>query len=581
MPRQRLRDWPLRVYVYGARLFDRSTPPTWPAPLRQVVGAQHDLWNACHAAWGRNRAQYEALMQQNTALEPLYAARDTARAAVQACRQTGATQRQHARQRHYPGWQTDQAALAEATATLTTATQTLRTAEAAYRTAIKPQLTALLDALAQEVHALGQAAPLAWYNERQVTEAFLRAVQGFLARRGGPPQPRRALTQAHVTYHFTNGGLPWDGLFTGATGMVQIDPLRPDDRRGWSPVYLRISDTATLTFTATQLTRQPPAGAIIKGVELVGREVLRPFAGRPGRWNWSFHVVCEIPPAALTPVARPGRGTAALDLGWRVREDGVRLGMLYDGTTYTELVYPAALLAHWRHAHALQEALSKGHEACKAALTALWETTPLPPDVDPRGAGWAQVGQSGLLRLAQAVTALPAALPSRTATLAVLTPWQRRTAARWREWRGLVGRLERARDHLYATLSAQLCREYAHLTLEALDVRALAATPTPDTRPPRLQASQQYRQLLAPGRFRQRLRLTAEREGTVLVEVSPALSTRTCPVCAAVLTADQLAAQGGELHLVCPHGHAYEQDRAAALWLWRRATAGAAPDGTP
>src|SRR2546422_2870952 len=36
--------------------------------------------------------------------------------------------------------------------------------------------------------------------------------------------------------------------------------------------------------------------SLIKGVELVGRETLRPFAGKPGRWRWMLYVLCEIPP---------------------------------------------------------------------------------------------------------------------------------------------------------------------------------------------------------------------------------------------------------------------------------------------
>src|SRR2546428_261267 len=78
MQRKRRDDrqtWHYRVYAYGATLRQDSAPPRWPDALRRVVFAQRDLWNACHAAWEKNRAGYETLMAQADALLPLREAR--------------------------------------------------------------------------------------------------------------------------------------------------------------------------------------------------------------------------------------------------------------------------------------------------------------------------------------------------------------------------------------------------------------------------------------------------------------------------------------------------------------------------
>src|SRR6266705_524039 len=223
MQRKRKEDrqsWLYRVYKFGATLHDLSPPAKWPESLRQVVRAQRDLWNACHAAWDTNRQQYEDLMTQGEALTPLREARDVALAGLADVQARITAGRQGSRTRAYAGSVPDQDTLRAARTRLTQAKDTLTLAEIAYRNAIRPQLTALLDALWQRVHDLGQESPLAWYNERQVTDSFRNCVERFLRRQGGPPQPKRPLTSAHLTYHFTGPPLTWEQLLLGKSSMI-------------------------------------------------------------------------------------------------------------------------------------------------------------------------------------------------------------------------------------------------------------------------------------------------------------------------------------------------------------------------
>jgi hypothetical protein len=579
MQRKRKDDrqqWGYRVYQYGARLLQGQTPPQWPEPLREVVFAQRDLWQACHAAWQRNRDQYEALMGAGQELEPLRQARDQARQQGDAIRQRINAQRQASRRRFYDGWQADQALLDATLLALRQATDALKRAERAYRDQIRPQLTALLEQLWQEVHALGQASPLAWYNERQVTEAFRQTVERFLKRLGGPPQPRRHLTTAHLTYHFTGPPLTWEQLLGGKTAMIRFDPVpdwvwdeafNVDARRRASRTqgYLRISDLHTLPFRVT-LQRRPPQGALIKGVELVGRETLRPFAGRPGRWTWTLSVLCELPPLPF-PRGRAEVPVAALDLNWRrLADDRLRVGMVYDGHGHTPLYFPAAFVQRQRYGQALQKEGASALARCKADLLQRWQTQPLPPELDPRGPGWAQMGQGGLLRLLRQVEALPPALPSRTPTLLILQSWAQRAGKLAREWRGLLGRLDRAKAAWYAVTAKALCTRYSQIAIEALALKRMAEAAD---QAPRLQWSQQYRQLVGLAAFLQRLRHTAQREGVAVVEVDPAWSTLECPSCG-----DRLQDQTGELVLICPQGHPYDVDEGAAQVLYSRAFPG-------
>src|SRR5919199_4427513 len=103
--------WSHRVYQYKATLQEQSSPAQWPEALRAVVCAQRALWNACQAAWERNRTQYEALMAQGDTLMPLREARDQLLAHVTAAERQRKAHRHAARTRAYPGAEQDHQAL--------------------------------------------------------------------------------------------------------------------------------------------------------------------------------------------------------------------------------------------------------------------------------------------------------------------------------------------------------------------------------------------------------------------------------------------------------------------------------------
>ena len=580
MQRERKADrqaWSYCVYQYKATLRVQSSPAQWPDALRAVVCAQRDLWNACQAAWERNRTQYEALMAQGDTLRPLREARDQALAQVTEAGRHLKAHRQAARTRTYPGAEQDHHALVAAREQLRQVQDTLRLAEIAYRDHIRPQLTALLATLWQEVHALGQGAPLPWYNERQVTEAFRHTVERFLKHLGGPPRPKRRLEQAHLTYRFTGPPLTWEQLLEDKTSMIRLDPLERWARPGRRPNaftmgHLRITDTDTVTF-GVWLHRRPPDGALIKGVDLVGRECARGWGAHQPRWAWTFSVLCEIPPRDHGPereqAPHMGAQSAALDLNWRIMDDDrIRVGMVFDGQTHTPLYFPSHLVQRWRFAQGLQQDIAAALARCKATLGDLWQECPLPPDLDPRGAGWVQTGQGGLLRLLTQVEALPPTVPSRQPTLIVLTAWATRTGKLWYEWRALTRHLERAKAAWYAATAKQLCRQYRQLAVEALDLKRMAEQ---EDLAPRLAQSQQYRQLVGLGAFLQRLAHTAQREAVQVLKVDPADTTRTCPRCGTILTKEQFEVQHGEQFLSCPQGCRYDMDIGAAIELHRRA----------
>jgi len=236
--------------------------------------------------------------------------------------------------------------------------------------------------------------------------------------------------------------------------------------------------------------------------------------------------------------------------------------MVYDGTSYTPLYFPAQLVRRWRYCQDLQNDISAQLERCKDTLKRVWDETPLPPDIDPRGAGWVQTGQGGLFRLLRAATELPPALPSRQPTLDVLERWAQRTGKLWREWRGVSNHLDRAKAAWYSVEAKRLCTQYQTIALEALDLKRMAESKEQASR---LSNSQKYRQLVGLGAFLLRLTHTAQREGVTLVKVDPAGTTNTCALCGSAVE------QTGEAFLACAHGHRLDTDVNASQIIYRRA----------
>jgi len=264
------------------------------------------------------------------------------------------------------------------------------------------------------------------------------------------------------------------------------------------------------------------------------------------------------------PAAEKSR-TAALDLNWRILDDDrIRVGMLFDGASYTPLYFPAEFVRRWRYAQDLQNDIAAQLERCKDTLKRVWDETPLPPDIDPRGAGWVQTGQGGLLRLLRAVEALPPALVCRQPTLEALTRWATRTGKLWREWRGLTARLDRAKAAWYSITAKQFCMQYQAIAIEDLDLRQMAERHDQSLR---LKHSQKYRQLVGLGAFLLRLTHTAQREGVRLVKIDPAGTTNTCAVCGSSVE------QTGEIFLECTQGHRFDTDRSASQIIFTRAFA--------
>ena len=147
MPRRRLRDWPIRVYTYGARLGPAACHERWPGALAQVVEAQHALWNQYVACFERHREHYEALVLAQEALAPLRSAMEAAQAQYNASQQAETSARQRYCRTQHPEAVPLRRATEEARMHAHAARQAYRAAMAAHRDQLRPQHIALLDTL--------------------------------------------------------------------------------------------------------------------------------------------------------------------------------------------------------------------------------------------------------------------------------------------------------------------------------------------------------------------------------------------------------------------------------------------------
>jgi hypothetical protein len=544
------------VYQYGIRLPGIQTWGDLPEAVRTEAAAQRTLWNALVEASARWQAQYRASLAQvaEVATHDARAAacaqvRDQALTALKAARQ-------RLRRRTHPELERLQAEYERARTALGEAYAELKAA----RTTARAQLTAALKdqqkrSLA-EMQQLTRTCPAHWSNAEFVLNSFLAAV-GRVLKQGG--ELRRKLgrpREVHFQHRFTGGGVPAARLF-GRSTRVQLElpaahepnHVRPPRTHG----SFRVAGAA-LPFEI-RLHRPLPEGAFCKAVALVGREVVgtgfrqrRDGSPRylPARWQWSLCISLEVPPTPST-VQAPTESVAAVELGYRVWEEGVRVGVLVDATGHTEaLLLPAPLVRQWRYRRELQEEADRLLEDTKAKLRALPPDDALPEEARTLITYLATIRAGGLWRLLRLVEHTP------SASAPLLRHWADRSTRLWHEARGVERRYLARRDTLYRTWALRICQQYRKIAIKKLPLKRIAEAEEKD---PRLQAAAKYRQLAAVSRLLVTLKHAAAKTGTELVEKDPGSLPRTCAECGAIV-----AEKTGEVYVNCPHGHRWDQD---------------------
>lgn len=240
-------------------------------------------------------------------------------------------------------------------------------------------------------------------------------------------------------------------------------------------------------------------------------------------YHESWHLVYVVETGHAEAPTRIGARSVAVDLGWSVHGDGLRVARWEgnDGLS-GDVILPGDMirgfdrvddLASIRKKHFLSEKdqliewLSGGESAPdplreKCATLAQWESPYRlcalmdawhRQDPEKEFAGWPVEGETALL----------------------LQGWARREHHLANEQTNLRRRLLARREHLYGCVAAQLCRDYDEIVMDDIDLGKLARRTPGETK---WDDARRNRVRAAVSELRLRILSTARREGVRIVE---------------------------------------------------------------
>lgn len=343
---------------------------------------------------------------------------------------------------------------------------------------------------------------------------------------------------------------------------VQIDPV-PDDtyqrrrhhRRIASRTKVRIrvgsnADRSPVWAEFPVIIHRPlPADGVIKWTWVQRRKVGL-------RFEYKLNVALESE-TFRTPSQPCGKGTVAVDLGWRNLLDDkceptgeIRVAyLLDDGGHEEQVLVPAKVPTGLAKVDDLRSIRDKNFDAARALLlswlgevhvettstSSAW-TVALGVAVRARTlrslAQWRAIG-----KLAGFVNAWERdRFPNDEAIMVTLQTWakQDRHLLAW-EASQRDRRINHRREE-YRKLAARLARAYATIVLEKFDLTAPEVNekkPTEEGIPSDGKNQRSTKRIAAPGELRDGIKKAAAKYGARIVEVDPAYSTQTCADCGA------------------------------------------------
>jgi Putative transposase DNA-binding domain len=401
---------------------------------------------------------------------------------------------------------------------------------------------------------------LNWECKDDLRDRFVKAcVAAAKLARGSPHKPpgwprAKQRLEVSIMHRYTGGGAEPKTLFSSRSKRLSMTLLPNIDESGRNVCCgnFGLGETA-MPFT---MVMHRPIGEtdIIKSVRLVGE------------WSvalqWDFYLVIQVehPPV---PVATLPIGRCAIDVGWRSMGEYYRVGMLYDGTEYSEIQCPKqyanrSVKRHndrcgkmdWmiripeNHADVreLQAARDDKLNECKARVLAAMGKAPV---------GFAKMGKRGLIRL----HADPEADATVVGIIADYLSWD---YYRHRIQTAAIKRMERSRTKRYETLANSICKKYGQVTVEGLDVKAMAEKKDKGYA---LSQADRGRQIVAPASFLKVLKQVASRLGVEVIEKQAAYSTIKCDC-------GNLMKPTSKTMIDCECGNSVDQDKHAAKNLF-------------
>jgi transposase len=316
----------------------------------------------------------------------------------------------------------------------------------------------------------------------------------------------------------------------GEGGYVRIDavpdeawssPIRGERRRlSKTRLWFRVGSEGRKPVWAVfpmTMHRPLPPESRIKWVHLIRERI-----GTQYRYSVNFAV--EYP---SEPVIETGEGTVAIDIGWRLMEDGLRVAYWYDSQGKEgELKLPLRILTALQKCDDIRSIRDDNFNKTKAELCGLLPWMELPEWFQKDTATlhlWRSTGRLAALALKWRDNRFDGDAEA----YETMGAWRKRDKHLLDYEANLRDKTLTHRREIYRVFASELREKYDTVILEAFDLRDIAEQPEPEEGPKEHTGSRTRRPIAALSQLRQSIKDS----GLRIVEVSPKNTSRRCHVC--------------------------------------------------
>jgi hypothetical protein len=549
MQRQKDESIQSRVYTYGC-------VPARIAPVLNEEGAQAQLrlagrlWNTLVAIDRARIARYRAVMRDETQ-ERI----DVLREQLAALRTELQRRRKEKRARKVDASDLT-GPIEETRGQLAELITHQKATLAARHDARRAELTQLRERTNQRIKRARQAASsmgLFWGTYNEIVQ---RADAG--RKHGGELHFRGFRGQGTLTAQIM-GGASVDSCIGGQHTFFHLEPAVPG--RKWRYARMRIGseEDRSPVWLGIPIVyhRDVPADATIKSVSMTRRVI-----GSAVRWQ--LNITVNVPKVA--PVPSRGR-VIAIDIGWRVLPDGLRVAYWLDHAgEQGQVLVPPRDISQFDQIRNLRSICDRSMNDLLPALAAWFSAQTLP---SPEWA--AQVAYLGQWRSGDRLARLDGwwrerRLPGDAEPYQAYRAWRKQYLHLSNWWRNLQDQMVLRLREQYRCFAADVARNYDTVIIEAFNIRQTVRTPAPES-DAIVTAANSYRQRVSPAMFRGCLLNALAREGVTVVKLPAEYTTRRCHVCAELGLENLEEWDQTELRHTCNRGHSWDQDFNAAANL--------------
>lgn len=491
--KRRTSDLPILVFSYGCR------PPTQNAPLvEEQLRLARKYRNKLIELELKRREAYRGIMRTHGDLQQIESDIEESDARLEELRMHIKAARKDARSR------VAQPAAADQAKQLRERLKALRADAKKIRAAVRedPVIQARLDELdassLDEAKKARAACGVYWGS-------YLDVERAMDAARKSKTDPRfgRWNGEGKLAVQI-QGGATVDAIMHGRCSLLRIDPLpatqwdtRSGRRAAKTTVHIRVSSDEKghpvwASFPVLLHRPMPPEG-IVKNAWVVRR-----YTARKAVWALQLTVEADALRRPRLPDSAP---IAALNVGWRVRPDGLRVGTLVDEFGgATEMIVPQSFFDRLEHSDSLRAIRDRNLDAFRPRLTEALKALQasnagLPPWIDPEDLKTMHLWRSAE-RFARFVikwkearkSAMELAGFSPSAVTHTLDQDAFVDAEAWRkqdlhllQWQD--HERDRAfgyRKQIYRSVAASLSTQYRLIVMDTFDLRKVARKPAPE-----------------------------------------------------------------------------------------------------